>query len=105
MRRWLNLARREHGRARSWRSGPDEGAMAAFMQTTAMNGGGHRGRGPTARLERRHDELTATLVEVALIYRQVFGPAASLQYAVLAHIKVEVAERVFQGRCRRRVEF
>ena len=66
-----------------------------------MNGGSHRGRGPTAPLERRRDELTATLVEVALIYRQVFGPAASLQYAVLAHIKAEVAERIIEGPCRR----
>ena len=76
--------------------------MAAFVQEMAMKGDARRGRRPTERLERRHDELTAMLVEVALIYRQVFGPAASLQYAVLADIKAEVAERIIEERCRRR---
>jgi hypothetical protein len=75
--------------------------MAAFVQETDMKGGGHRGRRPTFPLERRRDELSATLVEVALIYRQVFGPAASRQYAVLAGIKAAVAQRIFEGRCRR----
>lgn len=101
MRRCPNLVRRDE-RARAWRSGPDEGAVAAFVQKKAMKGGGQKGRRPTEPMERRRDELTAMVVEVALIYRQVFGPAASLQYVALADIKAEVAGRIFLDRCRRR---
>lgn len=72
------------------------------MQSKAMRNGGQKGRRPSDPPERRRDETTAMIVEVALIYRQVFGPAASLQYVVLAHIKAEVAERIFQDHCRRR---
>lgn len=72
------------------------------MQSKAMSSAGQKGPRPSEPLERRRDETTAMVVDVALIYRQVFGPAASLQYVVLAHIKAEVAERIFQDHCRRR---
>jgi hypothetical protein len=67
-----------------------------------MKSRGKTGRRPADPLERRRDELTAMFVDVALIYRQVFGLDASLQYVVLARIKAEVAARIFQDRCRRR---
>lgn len=67
-----------------------------------MRGGGKTAHRPSDPQDRRRDETTAMFVDVALIYRQVFGPAACVQYVVLAHIKAEVAARIFQDRCRRR---
>lgn len=54
-------------------------------------------------VERRSDHVKAMQVDVVLIYCDVFGYPACIQYFLLADIDAELGSRLLHRRCRRRL--
>ena len=59
-----------------------------MTQSAGPQSGGHDP------LERRHDAVTAALIEVALIYKRVFSPAACIHYLALCEVKGDTVARI-----------
>jgi hypothetical protein len=67
-----------------------------------MTGGMSRGRCVNAPYERRSDRIAAMVVDVAVIYANVFGRNACLSYFAMAGIEEAICKRIFARHCRRR---
>jgi hypothetical protein len=57
----------------------------------------HKRRDP---LERRHDTVTATVIEVAIIYKRIFSRAACKDYLALCGVPAEIAVRILNNQHR-----
>ena len=51
--------------------------------------------------EFRHDHVLEDVIEIGLIYWEVFGTAAATQYLLTCRVDERIVERVFHGMRRR----
>lgn len=51
--------------------------------------------------EARHDRVLADVIEVGVIYWEVFGTSAATQYLLVCSVHAQIVERVLHGLRRR----